>query len=278
MADGTRKLPVLSMAIAVYRFVFAHLPTFGRLAVRPMVILFGFSFITATYFTDAVLSMAGSIADYAVFILFLTPFLVAWHRLVLLGPEAIAGHRGLAFERRDRIFFLWSILLAILIELFLQFLVALPTDFIGESFDFTKFGMAGGFILTFVAELVLFPMIVLVSRFILVFPSIAIDAGALLGEVWQLTRGNALRLALLYYLVYIPISVALAMVHLAVLHVSTWLAAQGYGVNWAVAMYIIEKTIWSFFIGALLATGLSLSYRLLTAPREEGEDERESTP
>ena len=80
---------------SAYAFVLGHQKEFWRLARPPMAIICVAYAVTFLWFETEPESLASGLPD--LLSLLVVPFLVAWHRLVLIGPQAVTGHHGLPF-------------------------------------------------------------------------------------------------------------------------------------------------------------------------------------
>ena len=86
---------------AAYGFVFTHQSDFWRLAALPMVIYYAVFFAVYLVVGVEVVQPVWAFVLLALLGILATPFVVAWHRMVLLGPGAIVGHRGLTYGFGD---------------------------------------------------------------------------------------------------------------------------------------------------------------------------------
>jgi hypothetical protein len=130
----------------------------------------------------------------AVQALLLTPYMIAVHRLVVLGE--IAPSYGVNFGNpRFMRFYAWSLALAVCfaVPLVIGRNISTDTD-------------AGGW----VSAAIGFALLLFSLRIVILFPAIAVDApGAGLGNVLADTKGHAVRILLLGLLVIAPIVIAL---------------------------------------------------------------------
>ncbi len=260
------KLRTWQTAQSAYGFVFKHQTEFWRLAMLPMaifcvVIVVVYSTI-GVEFANSVLG--GGLADLLLTILVL-PFIVAWHRLILVGPEAVAGHRGLVYGRREGMFFVWIIIFTILFLVLILPFIMIPilTILEAEAAQDTE-AQADPFAMILPA-MIIFLVTIPVWRLSFVFPSLAIDRGASIKGAWSLTRGNTFRLAFaMSILIILPVRIVFE----GVADAASFLLTQILGpetvtgpavaLNWAVTLF--ER----FFMGALVASFLSLTYLILT--------------
>lgn len=243
------RLAAAATMTASYRFVFANLAAFARLAWVWIALAYiaGFaagyigvrsgSFYLARFGTLAVIICAAG-------------FSVKWHRLVLLGPDGVGP--VLAFGRREFTFVGRAILLllaAYIPVLAIAFLVVMAM-FINEE-TWVAFLLAGlGAILV---------LCLLLVRFGLIFTAASIDARDFGWRAsWQVTRGASLRLWAGLLAATVPLSLIVVVMEQALF--PTLLLA---GMVLPAFALGVAATIIMFLIVALAATFMSLVYRAL---------------
>ena len=131
---------------------------------------------------------------------FLTPYLIAVHRLIILD-EIAPSYILRPGEPRFRKFFLWSLILWAGVAAPAALLLLLPVRFI-----FALTGANVGLGVTFVATVtIIFTGFWATARLSILFPAIAVDAaGASWRNVMADTRGYAWRIFLIFVLTSLP--------------------------------------------------------------------------
>ena len=272
-------LPVWVTIKAVYEFVLAHQQQFWRLAALPMVI-YASVFILIYALTDerSLFPREPSISGYFllqhIILLIAIPFVVTWHRFVLVGPQAVERERGLRWGARELRFLGWSVVLTLIIGIAGGFAAALVIGII-LMFFLASFGdpaaMDPGMLsedvirLLFYANLVLsFVIVAPLFRYMLFLPSISIDRGASWSEAGGWGRGNSLRLVGVFICCTMPIVIVGHALQSAL--GLNLLAFKGDGISVGqVFAGAAMDMVWAFLLGALGATALSLCYRVLYA-------------
>lgn len=210
MSDGTTphtaaiRLPVWRTTREAYRMVFRHLRPSLNAAVVPAIILSGLMMAFPRVFPFAVAQgqWVSSPVYFAYAITLLVPFAmfaVAWHRFILLGPDAGSTRWLPAWKTRH-----WR---------FLAFLVILETILLGQGvLDFNpsllvlKYMPPDSVILTIAGLWLIYLVAFYLSmRFSFVFPAMALDQSYGLRRAWRDTRGQGLRLMAVQILVMIPL-------------------------------------------------------------------------
>ena len=123
----------------------------------------------------------------------LTPYLIAVHRLVILG-EVTAAYTLVPGERRFQQFFGWSLALSLgaTLPTFLLLLLPVPEEF----------RIAG-------AAVISIAVLIVALRVIILFPAVAVDApGATWDNAMADTKGHAWRIFLIALLASVPLLMA----------------------------------------------------------------------
>jgi len=241
-------LPVGETGTAVLRTLRDQAPAGLRVAWAPFTAVF-----LAEGLSRLVNGSAAGVLGAAVALVAYTMFLVDWHRLVLLGPQAAVPR--LRPTRRDLIFFLRSLLVGLVAGLALLLPLALLVPGL--------MALPGGiFVVQAVASLLgLTGMLTLGGT----LPATVLGTSCTLGESWRATRA------------VLPSLLALVLLLVAPLHVlgltSQVLyfgALQASGL--AVPALLLAQVL-TFLELALFATLLSTVYRRrLAGPRQTGGD------
>lgn len=176
------------------------------------------------------------------------PFMVNWYRLVILGPQAIAGRPPVVFTRLEGRMLIWMLLigLVMMVPLAIAGSIVVP---------FAVGGMPGGQVplFPFMAALGMFLLLIVASlRLTFVFPAIAVDETANFPRAWELTKGNGLRILVLA-----------ALVHLPVLVMGVIVQALAIGMGLPVSLTLLVDMTVSFVIMALGATMFGEAYTRL---------------
>lgn len=262
-----------------YRFLFAHLGWFVRLA-GPwlLVAVLAFLFIGISAFlvggTFALLgrhlvlplvTAAGGIIAIAAIFGGMTAVAVAWHRAILLDRRPDATPR---FGRRE-----WRFLgYTVLITLIAGIGVAIPSAVVAfaAQIAIAAIGPAGK-LLYLISVAIIVAGIVLSIRMWLVLPAVAVDeSGERLATAWRRGRGNGWRLLLGSFLCAAPVAVLVVVVQ-AALEIGPLVLAHGtmMSVGGRLAASLLQLAL--SYVQIVLQVGfLSFSYRQLTggaAPR-----------
>jgi hypothetical protein len=147
---------------------------------------------------------AGSLLDALASIIqlpVLASIAVAWHRLVL-HQERVSGP---FYLRLDRTVLRYTVYLFVLFVLTEGPIATVNSLLAGDSADPITIGIAFGIILVALGI-----AIFVLPRLSLVLPAIALGEGLSLAAAWQLTRGNAWRLAVATLLCSLPLALAFA--------------------------------------------------------------------
>ncbi|MCE9651059.1 MAG: hypothetical protein K8R18_15680 [Parvibaculum sp.] len=255
-----KKLPVLRSAKEVYAGVFSHFRELLRIAWLPILLVIVARAVLIVWIDPElekkhVQSSVEALAP-AILFVFLALYLgtammaVGFHRFVLLGEKrrGIFGS-GLSFARKD-ILYVWA---SILIGTALSpaALAALPVASFGAASFFPQgetqdlyWKLAVGF-LSLGAPFAAVGL--LLGRWILVLPHVAMGYGSSLRFVWQQTRGNSWRIFAYMVLVFLPVGLLVALS----------LMAQAVSLEFAAA---VDAPV--YIVTAMLSiTCLSVAYR-----------------
>ena len=256
------KLRIWATIQAAYGFFFSHQSDFWRLAALPIAIYYALFFVVLLFAgVELVQSGWGDVLGLVLGVL-AAPFIVAWHRLVLLGPEAIAGQRGLTFGRREGLFIVLTLLPVGLI-----FAVIIVIANLGAAIDAhaaspaEPAGFDVGFILPMV--IILFVMAPLM-RVLLIFPSIATDQGVSIRQAWKLAKGNTFRFAAIIFLVGFSLRVVFWIIDFSANFLLTGNVSSESGMVPTIAITRAIQVLENFIGGSVGVSALSLSYRFLT--------------
>lgn len=233
-----RKLPVIRSIQEVYSGVFSHFFQLLRMAWLPLAIWLGLSLVGSFWFgggsytpEELAALMAGEI-DPAVIERVQTetnamvPYLLAltiiqymilsvaavgFHRFVLLG-EAERGWigSGLTFGRSEFLY-IWSIvkigIIYALVLVGVSLLVGGVTGIIGGHLE--RIGTASeSIVILAISAVLLFLIVILpvIARLSLVLPHVAVGNLSRIGDVWEATTGNGLRLVAYFLSVVLTVS------------------------------------------------------------------------
>ena len=208
-------IPSVSQAAAgAYRDLGTVLLALGRLSIIAIVIATGIE-IAGLMLPDR--SAQPSLATLIAFVLnliegfLLTPYLIAVHRLIVLG-EVTKNYRFAPNEARFQQFFGWSVALT-LVWFVLTFVVSLLT--------------ATAVILQIVVTLVALILFLIVSlRLTIIFPAVAVDAP---GATWQNvvadTKGHVWRIFWIDLVAFLPLAVVAVVLAFSVSGRTTALSA-----------------------------------------------------
>lgn len=283
-----RKLQVWRTIKDANVFIYAHKDFFWRLAILPMCTYFAAYFVyfitvgkglptsmTVGEIINHTKSGAEAFGYFPIIIFFvlfmilpllLTPFIVTWHRLVLLGLEAVNSKNSLKYSRREWMFYLMGFVLSLILNatfflfwglftgifLLIGPLINVPMNSAGSIIAVLFFMMA--------AMIIAAPCL----RFLLVQPSISIDRRASLGAAWKLGKNNSYRLTMIIIIASLPTLIGYTIITKIIFFALTFISnMKMMGVFSVIAANAIDLVF--FFTGsAVIATTLSLCYRELT--------------
>jgi len=146
-------------------------------------------------------SSYGNLAGFSVLLLISlisTLYISSCHRFVLLGKKSVPAWGILIPGKREFKFLGWMIALTIIFSIF-ALLEVITIGLTGVLFGFLKVLPN-----TFILLLIFLPWGYLFSRWILIFPAVAIDERPDLKWSWDKSRGNGWRLFLLASIPFIP--------------------------------------------------------------------------
>ncbi|MDP6572448.1 MAG: hypothetical protein QGI63_09655 [Rhodospirillales bacterium] len=207
------KLSIWSTIRDSYAFVWRGRRRFLSLAAPAVVILAIASTLVAWLaVTPASADAENAMTGPAAVLLFLTMpvavflwlvFSVAWHRRFLVPGESVTVGAALGWSRRHSRFLLLSIAVGLLIALVMVG-GALAAFAVSSLFGVGQEGLANDvFLPLYLVGLAC--ALVISGRLALLFPAAAVDHRMTFGECWATTRGNGWRLAIILFLVAVPV-------------------------------------------------------------------------
>ncbi len=198
---AVQNLPILETAAAAYRKVFGQLPLLLRAALLPFLISTAIALAAQGLESIALRVILGllNLAPY-------TLFGVAWHRLVLLGPQAATPPLLARWEARHWRFCGYALILALVNFILVRMLVLLGGG--SQSDAPQEIGMGGPLSLILASWVVFLIIIYAVTRVSFVFPAVAVDENYGLGDSWRHTRGQVARIVLTLVLALFPLMLA----------------------------------------------------------------------
>lgn len=230
-------MPVRATVAEAYQHVARSLGALVFLAALPAALRFAAEiFVWAAF--PAPLSPLTQITMLMLTTLLMATFSVAWHRFTLLGEVNKQQVWQFVFERREALFFLYSLVLMVPIMLAALSARAAPED--GSLMPPILMGLA----------------VFVFLRLSMLLPAIAVDGDCDPRSAWALTRGQFWRLFATMILVALPVEL-LALLILVLLSSDTTVVLL-----LARAIAIVLE----FFITAIVVTALSLIYRRLAGP------------
>ncbi|MDJ0946798.1 MAG: hypothetical protein QNJ30_25400 [Kiloniellales bacterium] len=149
--------------------------------------------------------------------------LVTWHRVVLLGEDAVSGPLGIRLGFREvRYLGAWLLLslmfLAVLVLVSVLFVTLGFGAMLGAKAALVSAGLAGGMSLGQEVQFIALQILSLIgalliatyatTRLSLILPALATDRQRSFGGAWHLSDGNGWRLVAASLLVMLPIQVA----------------------------------------------------------------------
>ncbi len=199
-------------------------------------------------------------------------FAVAWHRLILLGPEAAAPAWVPTWRRRHWRFF-GTILVLILLFYLISFaigMLALAVFAVVGAVGAAAEPMAGMSPLFMIPALVIAAVVFwAILRLSLVFPALAVEEHYGLGNAWRHTKGQGWRLLAIVVLGSIPILIANGVLTVLVAGLALLAASASQGGGAGSTLLLILSTysvnvLLGYLTAAFGVTFLSLCFRRLT--------------
>jgi hypothetical protein len=259
------KLSIWSTIHNSYAFVWRGRRRFLSLAAPAIVILAILSTLVAWLAvapasSDAENTMTGPTA---VLIFLMIPaavflwlvFSVAWHRQFLIPGESITVGAALSWSRRHSRFLLLSIVVGLLITLVMVG-GALAAFAASTLFGVGQEGLANNVFLPLYLVGVACAL-VFSGRLALLFPAAAVDHRMTFGECWATTRGNGWRLAIILFLVAVPVWAASNLISAPIGYFG-----QSNSLTAILLAGLVDQTFG--FVGvAVGVTALSIAYRAI---------------
>jgi len=238
MAQADR-LPVQDTVQQAFALLWRYRDEWLRLALAPVVL----SFLLAVFVFLTRNQGVGLIASF-VNMAPLALFAVSWHRLVLLGPRAIAPGLALVWSARETRFFVRALL----------FTVGLSLVAAAPAFLFARMmqGSPSGALLLVAVAL---GLLLVAMRVGLAFPATALDRAYGFAQSWRDTAGCGLPLLGIVVLTGLPFALGVLLFHLLATSIGLARAAP-------YAMLFVEQAA-GYLATAAMATAVSLAYRRL---------------
>ncbi len=268
-AAGRGKVPVWRTAIGSYGFVFTNLGRFFALGWLPLVIAFAAS-MASGFLTEVGGGESRSLADWVTYLALTAAswamyavFAVRWHRFYLLGEREsvftdVLGTRNWRFLGYTVLLTFAPIVPMLVIGLigFVAVLSGAESQAAGavELAFILLFGLSG-----FAAFILLFVMF----RFYLVLPGTAVDRPLTLGEAWRNMRGNSWRFIGAFFLVAIPLIIAV-LILATFSGISEFASMTGGAPEPTIGVLVVTNAVMAiigFFTMAVGVTVLSKFYR-----------------
>jgi hypothetical protein len=277
--EETKKIPLFEMAKASHAFVYHHWDALRHLSALPMALYYLAIFVAYLALGTDLWLTNWQFAPLILLTVISIPFVVSWYRLALLGPEAIAGQKGLRFGEYEKAFF--SALL--FITIFSVFLGGMGGTLFGMILTFS-----GNIVMGFTGYQPVWgypnavgPVVMLVGTFFglllflrmaLLLPATAKNGKTAPSDIWSVAKGNVFRLGGLLFLVNLPVSIVFSAVYLLVVVISRSFLDQQAALETSIVVNSAIYMVQAFVTLALGATALSMSYQLL------GSDEADTKP
>jgi len=192
------ELPVFPIVKESLLLPFRNLPELVKFGKMPFMLILAVDVLCyGLERQDVSRNLTGSLMGYIHLILF-APFSVAWTKLAIRGPQAVAKHPAFAFSRTQWLYLLATTLMMVVIVVSVGFPFVL-VRYAQRNFNnqLAMLGVAGMFV-----GLGIFLIAYLRLGFI--FPAIAIGRYAGISAAWKQTAGNIERLAAILFLSYLP--------------------------------------------------------------------------
>ena len=265
------KLRILETAYSPFGQVFYYTGEFWRLSALPMAVYYGvFALLSILGGEEGALSSLREGFDFVLILLCIaivvTPFTVAWHRIVLLG--AGAGVRGLAYGPREARFLMWGIFLALLTSTTLFFVSAYIVGVHGQVRGAARHSLGEVSLAVLTAPALVVVAVTVIVRLYLILPAICLDRRSSLDEAWRLTAGNGLRLGISALLLTVPTALMVFVSRGAIGLLFDMVLPEAH-VHWPkTAVLGAIEMVAVFLAAALGATFLSNAYQVLLEPED----------
>jgi hypothetical protein len=241
-----RKLPLLAIIRAAFTLPWKHRGELFRAAGLPMLALIG---VSLTW--DLLLWSESYLAQWAWYLIYLIAFswlAVTVHRLVLLDETSSSSHFNAVSWKRVAVYVLAFATIGVIFyasKFFLFNVIGLAT-----GINYVPVGTEPKLIARrWLDEGSTIVSLLVVSRFVLVLPSIAVDKGRKFKGSWRMARGNSWRLAVVYGVLPWALSWF------------RWLLYRDGGSNLEFALI----SVFGCLFAVVEIVALSLSYEALTA-------------
>ncbi len=250
--QAVRSLPIGKTAATAYRAVFGHFPALARAAFVPYLISLALWALGQLAAGTPFLPHLLNLLDVVPAIL----FAVAWHRQILLGPDAGAPAFRPSWATRHWLFLAYSLAVTAFVYVVLTLIQPAVGRAIGLFFDFLHADQRAAMPLSvLVTFLVLFPlMFYFWIRFSFVFPAVAVDERYALHHAWRHTKGHVLRLMATLVLAALPLASLVVAVEAGLMGKTLW-AGVLEPVQMALYYLMIGLTVSVFSIAFRTCTG-----------------------
>jgi hypothetical protein len=208
-----RKLPVLATVADAWRELRHDWRIFARLSIAPFAIqLVGNALLVIG--ADGAIEKASRgwgvvrlLAYSIVLWLALVPAITAWHRHVVLGPEARPPRPEYQFGSGERIYVGKSVLILVVLML-LSIPLSIPTGVVAAAIGAASGSLAElerfAPLLSAMVWITTVVMSLICAPWLLIFPAAALNRSLRLRDAAALARGNRLRLLAVLALAYLP--------------------------------------------------------------------------
>jgi len=245
--DKRPPLPVFATAGQTFSMLSGCAGRLAQLGLLPALITLA-SQIASGYFAAILGVIWLNSAWYVPYVIIVTPFAVAWTRVVLLGSAAEPASFVPRFGSRELTYLGVSLLLALVT-------VVVPLGATLILFSSDRFGAAFGPLI--VLDIVIVVLAIFTGlRLSFALPAIAVDRFGGFGEPWRQTEGSALRIFAVGLLVSLPIAIAQVIA-------SVLASFMGGGLPALIVRAAIEVTF-TFAVLAGAITAIALAYQHLT--------------
>ena len=276
-----QKLPILGTAGTVYTTAFGLRGHFIKAASIPLFLSIALQQVIGFEIDEGFLGIAGYLLDLIPY----TMFAVAWHRLVLLGPESATTTFVPRWESRNWRFLIYLAILELIVVispiLMAEFsfggfeLADSESEDVGEE-DYGLLSLAIDLVfyvsVLLSTLLILTPLIYFWTRFSFVLPATALDQNFGFVRSWRETRLHGLRLTALMLLISTPFyAVLLALYSALPDECSGNLATSGTAGDFGLGCFAIDsfpvtviENVLYYIVIVFTVTLLSIAFRTCT--------------
>jgi len=190
------RLPVKQIIVDALVITWVEKATLSRVLALPIFAIIILQLFWQ-YYVDSISNLAGWI-NYLIYVFLLVILFINCHRIFLLGKDSVPRY-GFNINARILRFYFWLLVLALIafISWYISIAIILTIFNWIEAFNLVSYSEASKsskVVAEWISVLAYIPAVVIISRLILVLPSIAIDRKDGLLWSWWVTKENSWRM------------------------------------------------------------------------------------